>query len=189
MNVNVRSSTAMGGACYHRSGGAARTARRLLERAYRFLTARERPEVEATADRFFRALGYRRRADDQTRLIFQRGERFASFYRSSLRSCQTRVEVELDRRAGDREGTGLLTVKHRVVTTGRLTFAEDDALLEAESKAFERFLEQSEIDSAALIVAAQRAVRRTATIKVAALIAAFAGGLATLVVFVLRSGR
>jgi hypothetical protein len=124
----------------------------LLERAHRFLTARERPEVEAAAERYFVALGYRRRADeDGGAIVFERGRPSASLYASSLRACFTRVELALER--GD--GTGVATIRHAVQTRGRFVLPRDGRLVEAEARAFEHFLERADLDTEALLETAR----------------------------------
>jgi hypothetical protein len=146
----------------------------MLERTHQFLTEKSRADVEAAAERFFPALGYRLRveaprADAAARaLAFARGRRFASLYDASLRAC--RAEVAVEAAEGARPPTAV-HVRHRVATFGRLVVAEDAALLDAESRAFERFLERGDVDTAALIEAAMRTSERAAAWKIAAAIA------------------
>jgi hypothetical protein len=158
---------------------------RLLQRSHRFLTTHARAEVETAAERFFSALGYRRRADeDEGLLVFERGRPLASLYAASLRVCHTRVEITLE----PGEGTRVAEVRHGVETRGRLVIAEDGDLIEAEGRAFERFLEKAEIDIAALLEAASRARHRASILKIALTVVFVAGNVALLVAYALRRG-
>jgi hypothetical protein len=153
----------------------------MLERAYHFLTTRTRPEIEAAADAFFPAIGYRRAphppgTEHAAKLAFERGRRFASFWSPSLRACETVVTVEVGEGSA-REVPRRVQVRHAVRTIGRLVIAEDGAIVEAESRAFERFVENGEPDLAALLAAASRRRRRALAAKLLGL-AAFAAACA-----------
>jgi hypothetical protein len=135
----------------------------VLERTHQFLSEKRRAEVETAAERFFPALGYRRRDEvGSETIVFARGGRFASFYSASLRACRATVEVE----ASEGERTAV-RVRHRVETRGRLVLAGDERLVEAEARAFERFLERGDPDTAALLEAASRKGMRAAIVKLA----------------------
>ena len=142
----------------------------LLERTHRFLTTRGRAEVETAAERLFQALGYRRRAEAAEVLVFTRGTPFASFYASSLRACAGRVEVAFE--PGSGEGPGVGRVTHRIETRGRIVIAEDEDLVDAEARAFERFIEEGTLDTFALLEASRRARRDRSRLQVGGVIAA-----------------
>lgn len=154
----------------------------MLERAYHFLSEKGRADVETAAERFFGALGYRPKpsapaiGDDTTgaggdrplRLV--RGHRFASFYSPSLRACAATVQIVANEVKGK---PTTVHVAHRVETRGRLVTAEDADLLEAEARAFERFLEKADPETAEILLATYRRAHRAVALKLAAL-AAFA---------------
>ena len=132
---------------------------------------RGRAEVETSAERLFKALGYRRRADEGTdgeRLVFTRGRPLASLYTSSLRRCQARVVVV--HKAGAGENAGEVWIAHHVETRGRIVTGEDAGLLDAEARAFERFLEHADLDTAALLDASRRASRNQSLLQIGLLI-------------------
>lgn len=143
----------------------------MLERTHQFLTGKTRADIEIAAERFFPALGYRvRMAAPARAIVFERGRRLASLYRSSLRACAAEVAIDAV------EGAGTPTavqVRHRVTTFGRLIVGEDATLLDTESRAFERFLERGDVDTAALLDAALQSGKRAVAWKVAAIL--FAG--------------
>jgi hypothetical protein len=153
-----------------RPTGATIGAARLLERTHRFLTTRGRAEVETAAELLFKALGYRRRADENDRLVFTRGRPLASLYASSLRACLGRVDVAHE--AGLGEKAGVVRVVHRVETRGRIVLAEDEDLIDAEARAFERFLEEGHLDTSGLLDAARRARRDRSRLRVGAIVGA-----------------
>jgi len=143
----------------------------VLRRAYRFLTSKTRAEIEAAADPYFAALGYRRQADEEGTFVFRRGRRLASLYSPQLRSCFASLRVKVTGEAA--EGSRVVHVTHEVQTRGRLVLAEDAGLLDAESRGLQRFLERGEADAAELLEAATRDLHRAARWKLAlALLAA-----------------
>jgi hypothetical protein len=149
----------------------------MLERAHHFLTEKAPPEVEAAAERFFPALGYRRRGEAESpgKIVFARGRPLASFYAASLRACRTIVEVAAK--------PGQIQITHRVTTRGRLVGREDHALLAAEARGFERFLERGDPDAAALLEAAARAAGGAVAWKVALVLLIGAAAFAATVLF------
>lgn len=149
----------------------------MLERASHFLSTKSRAEVEAAADLYFPALGYRRRASapgERGPIVYERGRRLASFWSATLRGCAATVTVEV---LEARDGAATVHVRHAVETRGRLVIAEDGDLLEAESRAFERFVERGDPDLEGMLRAATRRRRRALLLKVA-LTTAFAAAIA-----------
>ncbi len=151
----------------------------MLVHSYHFLTGRRPSEVEAAADLYFPALGYRRRhvapGASAAPLAYERGRRLASFYSPSLRACAAVVEVSIDG-GGARDAPesaeparpAAIRVRHAVQTIGRLVIEEDRALLEAEARAFERFLETGDPGIEHILAAARRHRDRALWLKVAA---------------------
>ncbi|GIW72085.1 MAG: hypothetical protein KatS3mg102_1627 [Planctomycetota bacterium] len=138
--------------------------RRRLAHRYRFESTRAREELEAQAELYFRALGYRRRADESGRVVFTRGRPWGSLWSPRLRECQTRLELELAEAppagasgasppAGERRA---VTIVHQVEVFGRWVLPADEALLEAEARGFERFASGLDVALDKLVRAARR---------------------------------
>lgn len=145
---------------------------RYLRRRHQFLSDRSQAEVEAQAERYFEALGYRRREDRGGRFTFERGRRLASLWSPLLRRCHAQAVVGY-------EG-GLISVRHRVEVLGRFFALSDADLLDAEARCFQGFLgaEGRPWDAAPLLRARQRALRGAAVRAVALAFYTAAVGLA-----------
>jgi hypothetical protein len=130
---------------------------RYLRRSQQLLHAKDRSEVERQAERYFGALGYRRREDDPSgRLVFERGKPLASLYTFLLRSCRATVRIEVEPRR--------LVVHHEVEVIGRILAGGDAPILDAEARGFETFLDGDGVawDRAVLERGHRRARRKRA---------------------------
>jgi hypothetical protein len=104
-----------------------------LEHGHRFLATRPRDELEAGAELYFGALGYRRRADDVAGLVFTRGRPWGGLWAHALRACETRLEVHLETggTGGEHHGEpAVVTVGHTVDARGRLVLTGLDVPLD-----------------------------------------------------------
>ncbi|RME73689.1 MAG: hypothetical protein D6776_06570 [Planctomycetota bacterium] len=137
----------------------------MVRNAHRFLASRGRDELEASAELYFGALGYRRRAGRPDRLVFRRGRPWGGLRSHALRACDTTVQIEL---SGGEDGTAtVLTVTSWADLRGRIVTPTDRARLEAELRGFDRFVAGEDVSLRALVDSVRpryraRALRRAA---------------------------
>jgi hypothetical protein len=173
----------MGRRVYHVRFDSRKEARSgLIERAHKFLTTRDRGAFEAAAERFFTALGYRRRGDEESgALVFERGSYLIVALLNSLRRLETRLELSMEG-SGTPAAPVVAVVRHRVRTPPLwIVLERNRRYLDAEAKGFERFLEHGDLELAEVIGAAQG--RSTGDLWVRIIVTAVAAAVAIVLVF------